>query len=81
MASQKHRKALLDSMNGKEVPIETTPQEVLSLTGVEGSLHPLLAFFDEDLPLKGATHTRPLQSPLNVWVPRFPWFSLTVDPP
>ena len=25
MASQKHRKALLDALNGKEVPIETTP--------------------------------------------------------
>ena len=36
MASQKHRKALLDALNGKEVPIETTPQEVLSLMGVEG---------------------------------------------
>ena len=61
MASQKHHKALLDALNGKEVPIESTPQEVLSLMGVEGSLHPLLAFFDEDLPPKGATHTRPLQ--------------------
>ena len=29
--------------------------------GVEGSLHPLLAFSDEDLPSKGATHTSPLQ--------------------
>ena len=45
MAFQKHRKALLDALNGKEVPIETTPQEVLSLVGVEGSSHPLLAFF------------------------------------
>ena len=25
MASQKHCKALLDALNGKEVPIETTP--------------------------------------------------------
>ena len=45
MAFQKHHKALLDALNGKEVPIETTPQEVLSLMGVEGSLHPLLVFF------------------------------------
>ena len=36
MASQKHRKALLDALNGKEVPIETTPQEVLFLMSVEG---------------------------------------------
>ena len=26
MASQKHYKALLNALNGKEVPIETTPQ-------------------------------------------------------
>ena len=43
MAFQKHRKALLDALNRKEIPIETTLQEVLSLMGVEGSLHPLLA--------------------------------------
>ena len=49
MASQKYRKALLDILNGKEVPIETTFQEVLSLIGVMGSSYPLLAFFDEDL--------------------------------
>ena len=48
-------------MNGKEVYIETTPQEVLSLIGVEGSSHPLLTFSDEDLSPNGATHTRPLQ--------------------
>ena len=29
--------------------------------GVEGSLHPPLTFFDEDLPPEGVTHTRPLQ--------------------
>ena len=29
--------------------------------GVEGSSHPLLAFSNEDLPPKRATHTRPLQ--------------------
>ena len=58
MASQKHHKALFDALNGKEVPIETTPQVVLSLMGVEGFSHPLLAFSDEDLPPKGATHTQ-----------------------
>ena len=56
MASQKHHKAFLDTLNRKEVPIETTPQEVLSLMGVEGSSHPLLDFFDKDLPPEGATH-------------------------
>ena len=61
MASQKHCKALLDALNEKEVPIEITTQEVLSLIGVEGPSHPLLDFSNEDLPSKGATHTRPLQ--------------------
>ena len=61
MASQKHRKAFVDAWNGKEVPIETTPQEILSLMGVKGSSHPLIAFSNEDLPPEGATHTRPLQ--------------------
>ena len=34
---------------------------MLSLIGVKASFHPLLAFSDEELPPKGATHTRPLQ--------------------
>jgi len=59
MASYKHRSALLDV--GKEVPIETTPQEVLSLMGVEAPSHPSLTFFDEELPLEGAAYARPLQ--------------------
>ena len=29
--------------------------------GVEGSSHPFLAFFDDDLPPEGATYTRALQ--------------------
>ena len=60
MAYHKHCNALLDALNGKEVPIETTPQEVLLLMRVEAPSHPLLAFFDEKLPPEGATHTRPL---------------------
>jgi len=50
MTSHKHRSALLEALNGKKVPIENTPQEVLSLKGFEALSHPLLAFFDEDLP-------------------------------
>ena len=72
IAFQKHSKALLDALNGKEVPIETTPQEVLSLMGVEGPSSPILAFFDEDLPLEGATHTRPLQIIINCMGAKFP---------
>ena len=57
MASHKHRSALLDALNGKEVLIETIPQEVLSLMGVETSSHPLLSFSNEELRPEGATHT------------------------
>ena len=60
MASHKHRSALLDALNLKEVPIETIPQEVLSLMGVKALFHPLLVFSEEELPPKGATHTRAL---------------------
>ena len=61
MASQKHCKGPLDILNGKELPIESTPQEVLSLMGVKGSSHPFHSFSNEDLPPEGASHTRPLQ--------------------
>jgi len=60
MASHKHRSALLDDLNLKEVPIETIPQEVLSLMGVEAPSHPFLVFSEEELPPKGATYTRAL---------------------
>ena len=61
MAFHKHHSALLDDLNGTEVPIETTPREVLSVIGVEAPSHPLLAFSNEELPPERATHTRPLQ--------------------
>ena len=72
MASQKHHKAFLDALNGKEVPIEATSQEVLSLMGVEGPSSPLLVFFDKDLPPEGATHTRPLQITIECIGAKFP---------
>ena len=50
MASHKYHSALLDALNGKKVPIETTPQEVLSLIGVKAPSHLLLAFSDKELP-------------------------------
>ena len=61
MSSHKNCSALLDALNRKEVPIETTLQEVLSLMGVEAPSHPSLTFSDKELPPEGATHTRPLQ--------------------
>ena len=71
MASQKHRKALLDTLNGKEVPIETTPQEALSLMGVEGSSHPFLVFPMKISLLKELLTLDLCKSPLNAFVPRF----------
>ena len=61
MASHKHRSALLDTLSGKEVTIETAPQKVLSLMVFEALSHPFLAFSDEELPHEGATYTRLLQ--------------------
>ena len=58
MAYHKHRSALLDALNGKEVPIKSTPQEVLPFMGIEAPSHPSLTFFDEELPPEGAPHTR-----------------------
>ena len=60
MASQKHHKAFMDALNGKEAPIGTAPQEVVSHRS-RRFLTPLLAFSDVDIPPEGATHTRPLQ--------------------
>ena len=50
MASHKHRNALQDALNGKEVRIETTPFEILSLMGVEAPSHLFHTFSDEELP-------------------------------
>ena len=61
MASYKYRSALLDALNGKDVPIETTPQEVLSLMGIEAPSHLSLTFSDKELPPEGAAYTSPLQ--------------------
>ena len=73
MASHKHHSALLYASNGKELPIETTPQEMLSLMRVKAPSHPLLAFSDEELPPKEATQTNLYKSPSNSWVPRSLW--------
>ena len=61
MVSHKHHNTFLDALSGKEVPIETTPQEVLSLMGVKAPSHPFLTFFNEEFSPEGAIHTRPLQ--------------------
>ena len=60
MAFHKYRSAFLDALNGKKVPIETTPQEVLALMGFEAPFHLSFTFSDEELPPERASHTRPL---------------------
>ena len=72
MASHKHRSALLNALSGKEVPIETIPQEVLSFMGVEAPSDPLLPFSNEELPRKVATHTRPSQITIECIGAEFP---------
>ena len=52
MASCKHRSIFLNASNGREVPIETIPQEVLSLMGVESLSHPTLPFLMNNSLLK-----------------------------
>ena len=49
MASHKHHSVLLDALNGKEVSIKTTPQEVQSIMGVEAPSHPSFTFSNEEL--------------------------------
>ncbi|KAL0004976.1 hypothetical protein SO802_012537 [Lithocarpus litseifolius] len=61
MAAHKHRNAVLEALTGKEVSLETTPQEVLSIMGVEAVSCPSLPFSDEEIPPEVATHTRFLQ--------------------
>ena len=71
MASHKHRSAFLDALNGKEVPIEITPQEVLSFMGVEAHLIIFLLFLMRSFLLNGPLTLDLCKLPLNAWVPRF----------
>ena len=61
LASHKHCQALSDTLKGKEVPNESSPQEMLALTRVEAQSNPFLTFPDEEHPSEEATHTKPLQ--------------------
>ena len=79
MASHKHHSALLDALNGREVTIETIPQEVLSLMGVKSSSHCFLTFSDEELPPERATHTWPLQIIIECMVAKVPMVLINND--
>ena len=54
--------------------------------GIKASSHPFLTFFNEELPFKGATHTRPLQFTINCMGAKVPMvlidngFALNVCP-
>uniref|UniRef100_A0A2N9IKX1 Uncharacterized protein n=1 Tax=Fagus sylvatica TaxID=28930 RepID=A0A2N9IKX1_FAGSY len=57
MASQKHRDAILEALARKEVPMDTTPEQVLSIMGmtIEESA---IIFTTKDLPPEGGDHNR-----------------------
>ena len=57
MASPKHRDAILGALAEKEVPMTTSPKEVLSIMGVE-NVGAIISFTDKDLPPDGASHNR-----------------------
>ena len=59
MASQKHRDAILEALAGKEVPIDTTPKQILSIMGMTSDESAII-FITEDLPPEGGDHNRAL---------------------
>ncbi len=59
MASQKHRDALLGALVEKEVPMTTSPEEVLSIMGVD-NVGATISFTNKDLPSDGARHNQAL---------------------
>ena len=72
MTSQKHRDAILGALAEKEVPMNTSPEEVISIMGVE-NIGAIITFTDKDLPSIKARHNRALYITvecLNAMVPR-----------
>ena len=59
MASQKHRDAILESLVGKEVPMDTTLEQILSIMGVTTDESAII-FTTKDSPPKGGDHNRAL---------------------
>uniref|UniRef100_A0A2N9FZ87 Uncharacterized protein n=1 Tax=Fagus sylvatica TaxID=28930 RepID=A0A2N9FZ87_FAGSY len=59
MASQKHRDAILEALARKEVPMDTTPEQVLSIMGMTTDEFAII-FTTKDLPPKGGDHNRAL---------------------
>ena len=72
MASQKYRDAILGVLAQKEVPMTTSPEEVLSIIRVENT-GVVITSIDKDLPPDGARHNQALYITvkcLNAKVPR-----------
>ena len=59
MASQKYRDAILEALAGKEVPMDTTPEKILSIMGVTTNKSTII-FITKDLPPEGGDHNRAL---------------------
>jgi hypothetical protein len=59
MASQNHRDAILEAMARKEVPMDTTSKQVLSIMGMTTDESAII-FTTKDLPPEGGDHNRSL---------------------
>ena len=79
MASHKHRNALLDALNGKEVPIESTPQKCYLLWELRPHLILPSPFQMKNFLPKGPLTLDLCKSPSSAWVPRFQWCLLIIN--
>ena len=57
VASQKHIDAIVEALAGKEVPMDTTPKQVLSIMGVTTEESAII-FTTKNLPPEGGDHNR-----------------------
>lgn len=73
MASREHRQALLSLMNKTKLPIEATPDELMSLI-MSWEANPMLSFSDKKRPPEGTNHNKPLYVSLECkkkWISMF----------
>ena len=59
MALQKHRDAILEALAGKEVSMDTTLEQILSIMGLTTNESAII-FTTKDLPPEGGDHNRAL---------------------
>jgi hypothetical protein len=64
MASQKHRDAILEALARKEVPMDTTTEQILSIMGVTTDESAII-FTTKDFPPEGGDHNRALYVPID----------------